>query len=473
MKRSEGVVNLVRQWIDSGTLVPGAKAPSVRQMSRIAGCSMSTVHQAYGLLESAGVFVAMPRSGFYLDNAVGRTDNGGVHEAVCSGPAREISISELTLRLFASWSNSEIQQFGAIYASTDLFPVDEVNRHFRRILRNPKGSRGADTASSTQGDPALREAIARRYVEHGIALSAHDIVLTAGGMHALNLCINILTKPGDIVLIESPGMFPVFTALEHRGLRAIEISYSAQHGLDPDQFEYLTDQHDIRACILMPTHQFPTGVSTPESAVRRIVQIARRKNLPIIENGGYMDLQYGKVCAPTFKRFDESGLVLQIGSFSNTLAPGYGIGWLVPGRFREKIMQMKFASNLISGGIFQRAVADYMQSGNFNRHLRNLRAKLQDRMEHGVALIEKYFPRVCKVTKPSGGFMCWVEGPPSFDSVAACRQALARGVGLPPGPVFSAREEFRNYIGLNFSFPWTPEAEARLKAVGELVREHS
>ena len=234
-------------------------------------------------------------------------------------------------------------------------------------------------------------------------------------MHALNLCINILTKPGDIVLIESPGMFPVFTALEHRGLRAIEIPYSSRHGLDPDQFEYLTNKHDIRACVLMPTHQFPTGMSTPESAVRRIVETARRKNLPIIENGGYMDLQYGKVCAPTLKRFDESGLVLQIGSFSNTLAPGYGIGWLVPGRFQEKIMQMKFASNLISGGIFQRAVADYMQSGNFNRHLRNLRAELQARMEHGMGLMEKYFPSGCTVTKPSGGFMVWVEGPKSFE----------------------------------------------------------
>ena len=473
MKRSDGVVNLVRQWIDNGTLAPGAKAPSVRQMSRIAGCSMSTVHHAYGLLESAGVFVALPRSGFYIDGAAGRASESAGDSTTSSEIAHEISISELTLRLFASWSNSEIQQFGAIYPSTDLFPVDEVNRHFRRILRNRTGSKGADTASSTQGDPMLREAIARRYVDHGIALSANEIVLSAGGMHALNLCINILTKPGDIVLIESPGMFPVFTALEHRGLRAIEIPYSATHGLDPDQFEYLTNRHDIRACVLMPTHQFPTGISTPESAVRRIVEIARRKNLPIIENGGYMDLQYGKSCAPTLKRFDESGLVLQIGSFSNTLAPGYGMGWLVPGRFREKVMQMKFASNLISGGIFQRAVADYMHSGNFSRHLRSLRGKLLSRMEQGIALMERYFPEGCKATKPSGGFMCWVEGPPSFDSVAACRAALARGVGLPPGPVFSAREGFRNHIGLNFSFPWTVDAQARLQAIGELIRDHS
>ena len=187
-------------------------------------------------------------------------------------------------------------------------------------------------------------------------------------MHALNLCINILTKPGDIVLIESPTMFPVFTALEHRGLRAVEIPYSSTHGLDPDQFQYLIDRHDVRACVLMPAHHYPTGVSTPQNAVRKIVEIARRKNLPIIENGGYMDLQYGRACVPTLKRFDDSGLVLQVGSFSNTLAPGYGMGWLVPGRFRDKIIQMKFAGNLLSGGIFQRAVADYMQSGNFNRH---------------------------------------------------------------------------------------------------------
>jgi DNA-binding transcriptional MocR family regulator len=473
MKRSEGVVNLVRQWIDNGALAPGARAPSVRQMSRIAGCSTSTVHQAYGLLENAGVFVALPRSGFYIGEGVGPGRRPAAPEGASSEVAREISISELTLRLFASWSNSEIQQFGAIYASTDLFPVEDINRHFRRVLRSGKGAKGADTVSSTQGDPALREAIARRYVEHGVALSANDIVLTAGGMHALNLCINILTKPGDIVLIESPTMFPVFAALEHRGLRALEIPYSSKDGLDPEQFEYLTDRHDVRACVLMPAHHFPTGVSTPTAAVREIVEIARRKNLPIIENGGYMDLQYGRACAPTLKRFDEAGLVLQVGSFSNTLAPGYGMGWLVPGRFREKIMQMKFASNLLGGGIFQRAVADYMQSGNFNRHLRGLRGKLLARMEHGLELMANYFPSGCKVTKPSGGFMCWVEGPPGFDSVAACRDALARGIGLPPGPLFSVREGFNNCIGLNLSFPWTPDAGARLKAIGELVREHS
>ena len=93
MKRSEGVVNLVRQWIDSGTLVPGAKAPSVRQMSRIAGCSMSTVHQAYGLLESAGVFVALPRSGFYIDDAVGRAEPAVRRSGVSMSRVRSRSAS--------------------------------------------------------------------------------------------------------------------------------------------------------------------------------------------------------------------------------------------------------------------------------------------------------------------------------------------------------------------------------------------
>ena len=114
-----------------------------------------------------------------------------------------------------------------------------------------------------------------------------------------------------------------------------------------------------------------------------------------------------------------------------------------------------------------------MQSGNFNRHLRSLRGKLHARMEHGLDLIQHHFPKGCTVTKPSGGFMCWIEGPPEFDSVAACRDALAHGIGLPPGPLFSVREQFRNCIGLNLSFPWTPDAEARLKAIGDLIGEHS
>ena len=109
--------------------------------------------------------------------------------------------------------------------------------------------------SSTQGDPALREALAHRYVEHGIALSAQDIVLTAGGMHALNLCINILTKPGDIVLIESPTCFRFSPRSNIADCAPSKSPTRPRHGLDPDQFQYLTDRHDVRACVLMPAHQ--------------------------------------------------------------------------------------------------------------------------------------------------------------------------------------------------------------------------
>ena len=272
MKRSEGVVNLVRQWIDNGALAPGAKAPSVRQMSRIAGCSMSTVHQAYGLLENAGVFVALPRSGFYIDENARPRRQARLAARRARALRRRAGnfdqrIDVAPVRVVEQQRNPAIRR--DLRQHRSCFRSRTINRHFRRVLRDCQGSKGADTASSTQGDPALRETVAQRYVEHGIALSANDIVLTAGGMHALNLCINILTKPGDIVLIESPTMFPVFTALEHRGLRAVEIPYSPSHGLDPDQFQYLIDRHDVRACVLMPAHHYPTGVSTPQDAVRK------------------------------------------------------------------------------------------------------------------------------------------------------------------------------------------------------------
>jgi len=134
---------------------------------------------------------------------------------------------------------------------------------------------------------------------------------------------------------------------------------------------------------------------------------------------------------------------------------------------------MKFASNLISGAFLQRAFAGYMQSGSFDRHLRTLRSKLQSRMAHGLRLIAETFPEECRRDMPSGGFMCWVQGPPGFDSIAASREAMSLGIGLPPGPAFSACGSFRNYVGLNFSFPWNDYSESRLKSIGDLVRKHS
>jgi DNA-binding transcriptional MocR family regulator len=470
MNRTEGIVSLVRKWIENGALAPGAKAPSVRQMSRITGYSMSTVHNAYGALESAGIFIARPRSGFYVDKVPALA--GDIADAAPEA-APAISIDALTHRLFASWNNNELQQFGAIYPCAELFPVNEIHKQFRRALRTMPSKEWETHSMSAQGDRGMREALARRYVEHGAAVWPDDVVLTGGGMHGLNLCLSVLTKPGDTVLVESPSMFPIFTALAHRGLRPVEITYSQKHGLDPEEFKYLADLHNVRACVLMPAHHFPTGVSTPADAVEEIVRFGRERNLPIIENGGYMDLHYGPHAPTTLKKFDEDGQVLQIGSFSNTLAPGYGIGWLLPGRYREGIIQMKFASNLISGAFLQRAFAGYMRSGGFDRHLRTLRSKLQNRMAHGLRLIEETFPQECRREMPSGGFMCWVEGPPNFDSVAASREAMSLGIGLPPGPAFSACGSFRNYIGLNFSFPWNDYSESRLKSIGDLIRKHS
>lgn len=474
MNRTEGIVSLVRKWIETGALAPGSKAPSVRQMSRITGYSMSTVHSAYGALESAGVFTARPRSGFYVEDLRGLIEQPSQASLRASSDiASAISIDALTHRLFASWNNNELQHFGAIYPSNDLFPASDIYRHFRRALRNLPSAEWEAHSAPAQGDHGMREALTRRYVEHGVALCPDDILLTGGGMAGLNLCLSVLAKPGDTVLVESPSMFPIFAALEHRGLRPVEISYSPIHGLDPDEFEYLADKHSVRVCVLMPAHHFPTGVSTPAAAVERIVQIARRRGLPIIENGGYMDLQYGPNGPQTLKKFDEDGMVVQIGSFSNTLAPGYGVGWLVPGRFSEGITQMKFASNLLSGGFLQRAFADYMQAGVFDRHLRTLRGKLRARMARGLRLVAENFPAECKWAVPSGGFTCWIEGPTGFDSVAASREAMTLGIGLPPGPVFSANGSFRNFLSLNFSFPWNDYSESRLKAIGELIRRHT
>lgn len=474
MKRSDGVVRLIQQWIENGTLAPGSKAPSVRQMSRITGYSMSTVHSAYGVLESSGVIVAQPRSGFYIDKSaapVVQTTSTQDHTAFEA--AHEISISDLSMKLFASWSNSEIQQFGAIYPSPDLFPVDEINLHFRRILRRSSSWGFARSSNLAQGDLSLRTAIARRYVEHGMTVNAADILLTAGGMQGVNLTLNVLTKPGDIVLIESPAMFPVFTALEHRGLRAIELPQTPGRGLDPDQFRYLVERHDVRACVMMANHHYPTGATSPEGVLRQIVQTAKKHNIPIIENAGYMDLHYGSQSPASFKKFDDCGLVYQIGSFSNMLAPGYGAGWLIPGRLSEKIVQMKFTSALLSGGIFQRAVADYINCGSFDRHLRSLRAKLRSRMAEGLKLIDEHFPSECVVNPPEGGFMCWIEGPPEFNAMAASREALSLGIGMPAGPLFSVREALTNCIGLNFSFAWDKKSEERLKTIGELIKKHS
>jgi DNA-binding transcriptional MocR family regulator len=456
--RYQEVVRLIRSWIDSGVLKPGERLRSIRDMSLQTGFSVVTVHHAYSLLESEGVLEARPRSGYFVAKAAEVFSEFPHAQSDFVGKPDEASVGRRLFKLMGGSRELGMERFGSLHPSSDLFPYEEIGPEMRRAFREhpPRLKKPAPVA----GDSTLREIIAKRAAFRGALAHTEDVIVAGTQQSALELSLDALTKPGDTVLIETPSYFPLFSALQRRQLKVIEIYSHPQTGIDPEQFEYLLSSDDVRACLLMPVNHYPTGVTYSNEVLARIVAAATARQIPVIENDAYGELLQGGSQASSLKTFDASDFVLQVGSFAATLGPLYGLAWIINQRYRERLLERQFFNEPAAGhDVVQRAIASYILRRSYDRHLRRMREQLEIRMRRGLVEIAQQLPAKCAVSRPSGGFMCWMRFPSNFDSLKTADRAMQRGLGFIPGPLFSISSSFRNFVGLNLSFEWNEETE--------------
>lgn len=469
MYRYNTVVNFIRSRIASGTLQPGDRLPSVRELSRQLGYSIITVHHAYGLLESDGTITARPRSGFFIRPERERLSDFNEPAATdIKNGIGPVLLTSLNYEMMSLWHQRELEAFGAIHPSRELFELDELDRLLRQVLR--KRSRRTVQRDPLQGNVSLRETIARRLARRGIVVSAADVTISRSGTHGLSLSLDAVTRRGGTVMIETPCYPPILALLQRRGLMALEIYSHPRNGLDPDQFSYLLDHHEVSACILSPTNHFPTGVSYSKDALARIASKAQARAVPIIEVDLFGELDYANETSCSLKLYDNAENIILSGSLLNILGPDYGIGWTVTRRWSEALTEQKFMTDPTAGeGLIQEAIAQYMQGRSVDRNIRGLREKLADRMARGMELISNNFPPSCAISVPNGGFMCWIRCPQSFDALGSLRTAADLGTSFAAGPLLSPTNGFSNFLGLNFSFPWTLANVEKLKALAQLL----
>lgn len=471
MHRYQEVARLIQNWVDSGVLKAGDRVASVREMSAQTGFSMVTVHHAYALLESEGVLEARPRSGFYIPRYARQLVDFA--ENVDDFDSRDRRFATITPRLhnlLASWREREIGSLGSLHPSEDLMPTDEINSQFSQTFRHEIRGRKRGVIG---GDFDLRSMIAKRAALRGAFARAEDVMITTGPHQSLELCLDAVVKPGDAVLVESPSYYPLYSALQRRRLKVIEIYSHPRLGIDPDLFCRILDKNTVNACILMPVNHFPTGVTYGDEVLRRIVTKASQKKTPLIELDLYGELSYSDKWPNTLKSFDEDDVVLQIGSFASTLGPGFGLGWIVSHRYWRVLSErLLFREPNIGDQSVQATLAAYIQKRLYDRHLRRVRTKLEGRARSALVTIGKSFPQASAISRPEGGFMCWVGLPPSFDSLRLAQAALQMNISLPPGPLFSVKSTFKNFLAVNLSSS-TEEWSQGLAKLEVLFREYA
>lgn len=466
MKLYEKLADEIAELIRTGVLAPNEKLPSVRTASTTHGVSHATVFQAYYLLESRGLIDARARSGYFVKAHVGRSlTEPAISKKITD--TTDVDVSELVFSVLSSIKDPDVVPFGSAFPSPDLFPLPRLARSMSKALQSLPTR--AILTDMTAGNANLRRQISLRYILNGVSLAAEELVITSGALEALNLCLQVVTKPGDLVAIESPTFYAALQILERLKLKAVEIPVHPREGVDLATLADSLQRLPIKACWLMSSFHNPLGASISDEKKSQVYKLLAEHDVPLIEDDVYGELYFGAKPPKPVKTFDQKGLVMHCGSFSKCLAPGYRIGWVAGGRYAEQINRLKLMTTISPSVPAQVAIADYLQHGGYDRHLRKLRHQLQAQQNTMHAAVARYFPAQTHVTKPDGGYFLWLEFPAAVNSLQVFSQALTQGISIAPGPIFSAARRFQNCARINYGHAWDERSDKAMDTLGKII----
>ncbi len=456
----------ISELVEHGTLRPGDRVPSVRKCSEQQNVSIATVMQAYRLLENRGIIEARPQSGYYV--RAQRWSPAPEPERTNPAPrAVNVRVSDLVMQVIQAGREPNLVRLSTVLPSPEFVPMKELSRITASV-----GRRAPLTVNSYDpppGNRALRVQIARRAMEAGCTLAPDDIITTVGATEALNLCLRAVAVPGDVIAIESPTFFGILQIIQSLGMKVCEIPTYPREGICLDELAARLKCCRIKACVFTLNFSNPLGSCMPDETKQKLVALLAERRIPLIEDDIYGNLGFSAPRPKVAKAFDEHGWVMLCDSFTKTLSPGYRVGWVAPGRFKAKVEFLKYVNTSASPSLPQMAVAEFLQNGGYDHHLRKIRRFYAGQMQRMTEAVSRYFPVGTKATRPAGGMCLWIELPPQVNALALYHQAMAAKISIAPGPLFSAKQKFQNFIRLNCGNPWSSTIENAVRKLGDMV----
>lgn len=453
--------------ISSGSLRQGDRLPSVRQLCQQHRVSPATATLAYRWLENRGLVEARPKSGYFVAPRMPALPEPELDRRM--GEPGFVEPDDIA-REFLLGAEDEHALPKFTPSPGGLTQPEAKLRHLSARLNrlHPEFA----NHYSISGSIALRREIARRSVHAGVSLHPEQIILTNGGTEALLIALRAVAKAGDTIALESPSYWMLFEMARSLGIRTLEIPTHPRDGLSVAALDLATRTPGaIRACVLIPNFHNPLGSLMPIEAKRAVVQLAAERDLRLVETDIYGDIHFGDQRPPVLKSFDTNDDVILCSAYTKTVAPGYRIGWMAPGRHFKTAQSLKFHTSCGSPQLQQEVMAEFMHDGGYDHHMRRLRAALRGQSQRMIDAIARYFPEGCRVSRPQGGYMLWVELPKHVDSRRVFALALREHIGIAPGVTFSGSGRYDHFIRLHYGDPWSELLEARIRRLGEIVRD--
>ncbi len=455
----------IEATIVEGGYKAGERLPSLRSQHQRTGLSITTVSQAYLELEKRGLVETREKSGFYIKpqlTGLLPLPRVQAHPAV----AQRVAMNVLVESIHEALADPEMLPLGAAIPSAALLPVRQLAMTTKavagRYLRE-----GGIGYGPVAGVPELQRQLAQR--SPGGGGTREEIIITNGCLDAIQLCLRAVAGPGDTILVESPTFTCYLQLIEDLKMLVLELPTDPVHGLDFVALQQAVAGAEIKACILNPNFQNPLGFAMAAADKQQVVDFLNHHQVPIIEDDIYGDLFFGPCRPSTLKSFDRQGLVLYCSSFSKSLAPDLRVGWTMAGRFSEQVKRLKFNAAIASSKLNQWVVAEFLQNGHYDRHLRKLRTSLKNQVANTGLAVARYFPAGTKISAPQGGYILWVQLPAGIDGMAVFNAAKKRKIFILPGRISSSSGNFQNCIRISCGLPWGARIEEGIRSLGEIV----
>ncbi len=451
----------LRALVHSGDLRTGDRIPASRELAGQLGVHRTTVANAYAELESEGLIQGHVGRGTFICGAQIKefsppprtTGNGGVMR--WESLFADDRVDEVLSRVMPLVPPGAIA-FTAARPSEELFPLEEFRRCLNAVVR--REGRRILQIGSTDGYGPLKEELLSLLRGDGLNLRSQQLLITDGCQQAIDLVCKAFLRPGDSVALENPaypGAIAIFASARVRTLAVgveTDPARTGHVGLDIGALETVLLQNRVKMIFVTPDFHNPTGTALPIAARRRLLELAVRYQVPVIEDAIYARLRLRGSALPSLKALDTAGNVVQIDSFSKIAFPGLRVGWCVGAESAiERLRLVKQSTNLHTDQLSQAAMAEFMRRGYLARHLARMKKVYRSRLAAMEEALEKHMPESTSWTRAEGGMTLWVTLPPGFDAAELLIHARERGILFLPGRYFYSQHPQPNTLRLGFA----------------------
>lgn len=450
MYKSEQLALSLKHLIETGTWKLHEKLPSLRQQAETSGFSLITVMNAYQELEAQGLIYSKEKLGYFVaDNPL---QTALAKKVVLN---EKIEINSLVFRYLKSIQSEKIVPLGSAFPNSQLLYSPKLMQTLAQQAKHRISYE--QTPSLPPGNYELRKQIAQRYCMQGIPTDPSDIVITSGGLDALNLSLKAMTQAGDYILLQETIFYGAWQAAENLGLKVITIPEHPEHGLDLEAFKKAITSYPIKVCLLMLNSHNPIGFTVNEDIKFELAKLLHEHEIYLIEDDVYEELYYDQKKPLSMKYYDQQNLVLHCSSFSKTLGAGFRVGWVYAGKFSEHIQHVQLMSTISVNSFIQNALADYLTHRHYEKHLKNLRNTLKRLKNQYYQYLIKKLPEDCQVSYYPSGYFLWITLPQHIDSSRIYEKMILNDIGVAPSILFYRKNKKQNHIRINCSFEMNDE----------------